>query len=73
MWSFIVIKCLKKFRNNNLKNYGFCPSHYLTTSALGCNAMLNITKTEFELIPDPGMYLFFEKGMRGLVSFIWKI
>ena len=26
--------------------------------------MLNIKKVELELIPDPHMYLFFEKGMR---------
>ena len=33
-----------KFRNNSLKNYGLCPSHYLSTPALTWNAMLNMTK-----------------------------
>ena len=32
--------------------------------------MLNMTKFELALIPDPGMYLFFEKDMRGQVSYI---
>ena len=27
--------------------------------------MLNLTKVELEFVLDPGMYLFFEKGMRG--------
>ena len=34
--------------------------------------MLNMTKVELELIPDSDMYLFFEKGMRGEVSYISK-
>ena len=34
--------------------------------------MLNMTKVELELIPYPGMYLFFETGMRGSVSHIYK-
>ena len=32
--------------------------------------MLNMTKVELELIPDPDMYIFFEKGTRGGVSYI---
>ena len=34
--------------------------------------MLNAKKVEFELIPDPVMYIFFEKGTRGGVSYISK-
>ena len=29
-----------------------------------------MTKVELELIPDHGMFIFFEKGMRGVVSYI---
>ena len=32
--------------------------------------MPNMTKVEVELIPDPDVYRFFEKGMRGGVSYI---
>ena len=29
-----------KFRNNGFKNYGLCPSHYLSAPALSWDAML---------------------------------
>ena len=32
--------------------------------------MLKMTKIKLELIPDPGMYIFFEKGTRGRISYI---
>ena len=32
--------------------------------------MVKMTKTELELIPDPDMYIFFEKGTRGGISFV---
>ena len=61
---------LKKIRNISLKNYGLCPSHYLSAPALTCDAMLTMTKVELEFIPDPGMYIFFEKGT-GVGSFLY--
>ena len=61
----LLADVFEKFRNNSLKNYGLCPSHYLSAPALSWDAMLNMTKVELELIPDPDMYIFFEKGTRG--------
>ena len=60
----------EKFRNNSLKNYGLCPNHYLSGPTLSWDAMFNMTKIKLELISDPEMYIFFEKGMRGVVSHI---
>ena len=34
----------EKFRNNSLKNYGLCPSHYFGTPSLIWDAMLKMTK-----------------------------
>ena len=60
----------EKFRNNSLKNYGSCPSYYLSAPGLSCYAVLKMTKIELELIPGPGMYIFFEKGTRGGIYYI---
>ena len=42
----------------------------MSTPALSWDAMLNMTKVELELIPDPDMYIFLGKGGRGGVSYI---
>ena len=34
--------------------------------------MLNMTKVELELVSGPDMYLFFEKDVRGGISYIFK-
>ena len=47
-----------------------CSSHYLSTPALSWDAMLNMTKVKLELISDLDIYIFFEKDMRGGVSYI---
>ena len=44
----------------------------MSAPVLSWDAVLNLTKIELELISDPDMYLFFEKGMRGGVSYIYK-
>ena len=62
----------EEYRNNSLKHYGLCPSHYLSAQALSCDAMLCMTKVKLELISDTDMYLFFGKGMRGIVFYISK-
>ena len=62
----------EKFRNNSLKNYGPCPSHYLSSPGFSWDAMLKMTKIKLELIPDPDMYIFFEKGTRGGISYIFN-
>ena len=72
IWPFTVSRCFEKFKNNSLKNYGLCPRHYLKVPALSWDEMLNIQKIKLELILDPDMYIFFEKGMRGGVSYIFN-
>ena len=42
----------------------------MNAPALNWDAMLNMTKIKLELISNPEMYIFFEKGMRGGVSYI---
>ena len=52
----------EKFRNNSLKSYALCPSHYLSAPGLSWDAMLKMKKIKRELIPDPA---FYEKETRG--------
>ena len=69
----LLADVFEKYRNNSLKNCGLFPSHYLSPPALSWDAMLNMTKVELGLIPDPDIYLFFQKGMRAGVSYISNI
>ena len=53
----LVADVLERFRNNSLKNYGLCPSHYLRAPALSWDAMLNMTKVELKQFPHPVSYI----------------
>ena len=66
----LLADVFEKFRNNNLKNYGLCPSHYLSAPGLSWDTVLKLTKIESELIPDPDMYIILEEGTRGGISCI---
>ena len=68
----MLVDVFEKFRNSSLKNYGLCPSQYLSVPVLSWLAMLNMTKVDLELISDADMYLFFEKGMTAEVFYISK-
>ena len=57
----LLADVFEKFRNNSLKNYGLCPSRYLSAPGLSWDAMLKMATIELELISDPDMYIFFEK------------
>ena len=66
----LLADVFEKSRNNSLENYGLCSSHYLSAPGLSWDAMLKMTRIELELIPDPNMFIFFEKGTRGGISYI---
>ena len=59
---------LDKFGNNSLNNYVFYANHYLSAPGLKWDAMLKMTKIKLELIPDPDMNIFFEKGAISYIS-----
>ena len=66
----LLVSLFEMFRNNSLKSYGLCSSHYLSAPGLSWNAMLKMTKIDPELITDPDMYVFFEKDTRDGISYI---
>ena len=57
-------------KNLETENYGLYPGNYLRAPALSWDVMLQMIKVELELISDVDMYFFFEKGIRGGVSYI---
>ena len=68
--ALLSVDVFEKFRNNSLKNYGLCPSYYLSLPGLSWYSMLKMTKIKLELIPVLDMYIFCEKGTRGRISYI---
>ena len=66
----LLANVFEKIRNNILRNYGLRPSHHLSAPDLSWDA---ITKIKLELIPDPDIYIFFQKGTRGAIFFIFLI
>ena len=66
----LLADVFENFRKNNQKKYGLCPSHYLSAPGLSLERMLKMTKIKFELIIDPNIYMFFEKGTRGGIPYI---
>ena len=55
-----------------LEYYCLDPSHYFSSLVLPWDAMLKMTGIKLEKIPDIGIHLFIEKGMRGGISYISK-
>ena len=66
----LLADVFEKFRNNSSKIYGQSPSPYLSAPGLSWDAMLKMTKIKLQLISDPEMYIFFEKGTRDGISYI---
>ena len=68
----LLADVFEKFRNRCLESYGLCPSHYLNAPMLSWDAILCMTKVGLGLISNIDLYLFYERGIRGGVSYISK-
>ena len=55
---------LEKFRNNSFKNYGLCPSHYLSAPGLSWDDLLKMTNIELELIQILRSIYSLKKGQK---------
>ena len=51
----------EKFRNNSLKNYGLCPSHYLRAPGLSWDTMFKMTKLSLNLFQILACLYFLRK------------
>ena len=62
----------EKFIGACLKFYGLDPSHHFSSPGLSWDAMLKMTVMRLKKKMDIDMYLFFEKGLRGGITYIAK-
>jgi hypothetical protein len=68
----LLADVMENFRKVCKTHYKLDPVWYYTSPGLSWDAMLKHTGVELELISDPVMYLFMEKGIRGGISAITK-
>ena len=68
--ALMLCDVFEKFIDVCLKDYGLDPCYCYNSPGLSWDAMLKMTGIKLEKIHDIDMYLFFEKGMRGGVSYI---
>ena len=61
----LYLRCnvFEKFRNNSIKIYELCSNYYFSAPALSWDAMVNMTKAEFEHIFNADTHLLFDISM----------
>ena len=62
---------MEEFRKVCRTNYGLDPAWYYTAPGLAWDSALKTSQVELELLNDPEMLLFYERGIRGGVSTIF--
>ena len=68
----ILADVFENFRNLAMKIYGIDPAWCYTSPGLSWESLLKTANQDLELLKDPDMILFFEKGIRGGISMISK-
>ena len=68
----LLADVFEKFISTCLDYYGLDHCHYFSSPGLSWDAMVKMTRIEFDLISDIDMHLFIEKGMRGGICYIAK-
>ena len=66
----LLADVITNYRTMALNEYKLDPLHYGTAPAFSYDAMLKFTKAKPELLYDPDMYLFMERGIRGGMSVV---
>ena len=65
--SDVMILCdiFEKFRRTSLSIYGLDPGRFMTAGSLAITAAMKESGKTLQLLTDQGMYMQFERGLRG--------
>ncbi|XP_078335318.1 uncharacterized protein LOC144626186 [Crassostrea virginica] len=66
----LLADVFENFRSLCLDMYGLDAAHFYTAPGLAWQAALKMTGVQLELLTDPDMHLFVEKGLRGGIAMI---
>ena len=66
----LLADIFENIRKLSLENYKLDPTHFCTAPGLSWSAALKYTKIQLELLTDPDMSLFIDKGLVGGISLI---
>ena len=66
----LLADVFENFRQTALSTYKLDPAHYYTLPGYSWDALLKLTNVSLELLTEPDMYLFVEKGLRGGISMV---
>lgn len=64
--TLLLADVFENFRNNCIKAYGLDVAHYYTSPGFSWEAALKYTDIKLELLTDIDMFLFIERGIRGI-------
>ena len=67
---YILADVFEKFRRTSHATYGIDPVWYISLPSYTWDCGMKFTDVELQLLTDPNMYLFIERGIRGGVSMI---
>ena len=66
----LLADVFENFRRTALSTYKLDPAHYYTLPGYSWDALLKLTNVSLELLTEPDIYLFVEKGLRGGISMV---
>ena len=66
----LLADVFENFHKAAMATYKLDPAHYYTLPGYSWDCLLKCTNVSLELLSDPDMYLFIEKGLRGGISMV---
>ena len=66
----LLADVFENFRKTAMATYKLDPAHYYTLPGYSWDCLLKCTNASLELLTEPDMYLFVEKGLQGGISMV---